>query len=197
MLIQDDRDVSLEVRGPEAGVPTLKQMLYRLVFTVVITCVLIGNPCTDPQQGRIAMASDMFDLFTAEDLTTVTIDQTVYFNTPDGGDAIVTPGIYRILLDEQSGLRFVPIRRNKETLLVQAVKTSHRDTVPSPVAVYLPDETNIPHIVLLLPGGKGLEAVGSFSGVRTRGTGLKLLSNEQLHGAVLEKLRKTMKENPK
>jgi hypothetical protein len=187
------------VRGPEAVILTVKQMLCRLVFTVVILCILAGKTCADPQQGPMVMASDLFDLFTAEDLATITIDQTMYFSMPDGSDVVAAPGIYRILLDEERGLKFIPIKSDKvkEALLVQAVKTSHRDNIPAPVAVYLPDEENIPHIVLLLPGGTGLEAVGSFSEVRTRGTAPPLLSLEQVHNAVLEKLKKAKNAAPK
>ena len=86
--------------------------------------------------------------------------------------------------------------KKKEAFLVQAVPTNHRDKIPSPVALYIPDEENIPHIVLLLPGGKGLEAIGSFSEVRTRGTASPLLSLERVHNAVLEKLRKAKKATP-
>jgi hypothetical protein len=147
----------------------------------------------------MVMASDLFDLFTAEDLATVTIDQTVYFSTPDGSDVIAAPGIYRILLDEERGLRFIPIKRDKDkgAFLVQALQTNHRDSISAPVAVYLPDEENIPHVVLLLPGGTGLEAIGSFSDVRARGSTAPLLSPEQVHNAVLEKLRKAKNAAPK
>jgi hypothetical protein len=44
---------------------------------------------------------------------------------------------------------------------------------------------------------KGFDAVGSFSSVRTRSSTLQLLSYELLPGAVLEKLKKTMKETLK
>jgi len=195
MLIQMTEMCICGVRGPEAVVSTVKQMLCRLVFAVVILCILAGKTCADPQQGPMATASDLFDLFTAEDLATITIDQTVYFSMPDGSDVVAAPGIYRILLDEERGLRFIPIKSDKAkgALLVQALKTMHRDSIPAPVAVYLPDEENIPHIVLLLPGGTGLEAVGSFSEVRTRGTAPPLLSPKQVHDALLKKLNKTKK----
>jgi hypothetical protein len=184
------------VRGPEAVILTVKQMLCRLVFTVVILCILAGKTCVDPPGPMLAL-SELFEFLTAEDLATITIDQTVYFSMPDGSDVVAAPGIYRILLDEERGLRFIPIKSNKGAFLVQALATSHQDTIPSPVAVYIPDEANIPHIVLLLPGGTGLEAIGSFSDVRARGSTAPLLSPEQVHNAVLEKLRKAKNAAPK
>jgi hypothetical protein len=146
----------------------------------------------------LPVASELFEFLTAEDLTTVNIDQTVYFSKPDGSDVIAEPGMYRILLDERKRMRLIPIKNNKKkkTLLVQAAPTTHRDKIPSPVALYIADEENIPHIVVLLPGGNGHEAVGSFSEVRTRGSIPRLLAPEQLHDAVIEKVRKAKRAMP-
>ena len=175
-----------------------RSMLYSMIFPLILSYSLVCEAGAVMHERPLLVASEFFDLLTAEDLATITFDQTVHFSRPDGIDVIAAPGIYRILVDKLRGLRLIPIKNNKEkeAVLVQAVPTNHRDKIPSPVALYIPDEENIPHIVLLLPGGTGLEAIGSFSEVRTRGTAPPLLSPEQVHNAVLEKLRKAKNATP-
>ena len=177
---------------------SMRSMLCSLVCTLALSYALVCDAGAELHEMSLLVASEFFDLLTAEDLATITFDQTVYFSRPDSIDVIAAPGIYRILVDQLRGLRLIPIKNNKEkeAVLVQAVPTNHRDKIPSPVALYVADEENIPHIVLLLPGGTGLEAVGSFSEVRTRGTAPPLLSLEQVHNAVLEKLRKAKSATP-
>jgi hypothetical protein len=175
-----------------------RSMLYSLICPLVLSYSLVCEAGAVMHERPLPVATELFDFLTAEDLTTITIDQPVYFSKPDGIDVIAATGIYRILLDEGGRMRLIPIKNNKkkEAFLVQAVQTNHRDKIPSPVALYIPDEENIPHIVLLLPGGNGLEAVGSYSEVRARGTALPLLPLEQVHNAVLEKLSKAKKTTP-
>ena len=171
---------------------SMRSMLYSLFCPLALSYALVCNAAAESHEMPLPVASELFEFLTAEDLTTITLDQTVYFSKPDGIDLIAAPGIYRIVLDDRRRMRLIPIKNNKkkEAFFVQAVPTNHRDKIPSPVALYLADEENIPHIVLLLPGGTGLEAIGSFSEVRTRGTAPPLLSLEQVHNAVLEKLKK-------
>lgn len=52
--------------------------------------------------------------------------------------------------------------------MLEALPIHHNETLKDPKALLQLGETNEPHIVLLLPGGRGLEAIGSISGVRTR-----------------------------
>ena len=175
----------------------VRSMFFSLLCALGLSYILVCDAGAAKHEV-LPVATDLFEFLTAEDLTTVTIDQTVYFSKPDGIDVIAAPGIYRILLDERSRMRLIPIKNNKKkkAFLVQAVPTTHRDKIPSPVALYIADEENIPHIVLLLPGGNGHEAVGSFSEVRTRGSIPRLLTPDQLHDAVLQKLRKAKNPTP-
>jgi hypothetical protein len=177
---------------------SMRSMLYSLFYPLALSYALVCNAAAESHEMPLPVASELFEFLTAEDLTTITLDQTVYFSKPDGNNAVAPPGIYRLLLDDRKRMRLIPVKNNekKAALLVQSVPTNHLDTIPSPVALYIPDEENIPHIVLLLPGGKGLDAVGSFSEVRTRSTAPPLLSPEQLHTAVLEKIRKAKTATP-
>jgi hypothetical protein len=51
------------------------------------------------------------------------------------------------------------------------------------------DDEKFPHVVLLLPGGQGLEAVGSYDGSRARGLrGLQLTPSEKIQKALKKKM---------
>jgi hypothetical protein len=98
--------------------------------------------------------------------TTVTLEKTTHFLTTDGSDVVVKPGIYAVEAAEE-WLRLIPGER-KDALLLEAMRTQHDENLKAAKAVSQPGEADEYRIVLLLPGGKGLEAIGSVSGVRSR-----------------------------
>lgn len=114
--------------------------------------------------GTMVMAQEM------PTSTTITVEETIYFIAPDGGDAVVIPGTYRVEHDEESRLRLIP-GEGKAAVLLQATPISHEENLASPAILLVPEELeeDIHHMVLLLPGGKGFNARGSYSQVRTRG----------------------------
>ncbi len=99
---------------------------------------------------------------------TVLLDRTVYFTSPDGTDAVVPPGAYRVEAADESRLRLIS-GEGKERLVIQAQAGTYREDLLSPGALSFPMEEDAHHLILLQPGGKSLEAIGSHSGVRTRG----------------------------
>jgi len=106
--------------------------------------------------------------FAAEPIggATVTLDQTIHFLATDGSDVVIPPGTYRIEETEE-WLRVIPGER-REAWLLEAIRTKHEETIDAPVAFSTPGENDQQHMVLLLPGGTGLESIGSISGVRSR-----------------------------
>jgi hypothetical protein len=54
-------------------------------------------------------------------------------------------------------------------MLVDALSITHETDIAEPVALYVRDDEQFPHVVLLLPAGQGLEAAGSYDGSRARG----------------------------
>ena len=100
----------------------------------------------------------------------VSVNKTIHFVAPDGGEAVVAPGEYRLRAAD-SALELVPAGGEQaDALLIAAVPISH-GSVSSPTGLSLEGvEADRHHLVLLLPGGQGLEAVGSYSGLRTRGS---------------------------
>ena len=141
----------------------VRSMLFSLLCALVLSYALVCDAAAVLYEIPLPVASELFEFLTAEDLTTITFDQTVYFSKPDGIDVVAAPGLYRSVLDEQKGMQLIPIKDNKrkKAYLVQAVPTNHRDKITSPLALYIPDEENIPHILLLLPGGNGVLSVRS------------------------------------
>jgi hypothetical protein len=59
--------------------------------------------------------------------------------------------------------------------------------------LYIQDEEQFPHIVLLLPGGKGFEAVGSYDGIRSRGKVSAGLTESQILRALTQKMKNRVK----
>jgi hypothetical protein len=55
-------------------------------------------------------------------------------------------------------------------VVIDAVNFTHQQTVESPVPVTVPDpeQPDVLHLALLFPGGTGLNAIGTYSGVKPR-----------------------------
>jgi hypothetical protein len=94
------------------------------------------------------------------------LDQAIHFLSTDGSDVLIQPGTYIVEAAEE-WLRVIPGER-REAWLLEAILTKHEETLDAPVAFSTPGEDDQQHMVLLLPGGTGLEAIGSISGVRSR-----------------------------
>lgn len=110
----------------------------------------------------------------SEDPTAITLVRPVHFLAPDGSDVFVQPGIYRVE-SADPGLQLIPAEGNARLLGAEA--GTHDEEVKAPLAVSLASEEeefkDLHLVMLLLPGGQSLEAVGSYSGVRERGLPIK------------------------
>jgi len=120
-------------------------------------------------------------------LTTIVLETPVHFTASDGSDVLAAPGSYRVEAGEPSQVRLTPLD-DKPPLLVQGLPMNYGQEVSSPVALSLPgDEEDSHHVVLLLPGGTGLDAAGSLSAVRARGSLFPLLSQAQVQAALAQR----------
>ena len=99
------------------------------------------------------------------DSATVTIDQSVHFIPADGSTVVIDPGQYLVEVAEE-WLRLIPEER-RDALLLKALPTAHQEAVTQPMARFITREEAQYSLVLLLPGGKGMEALGSVTGVRS------------------------------
>ncbi len=107
--------------------------------------------------------------------TTVTFEKAIHFLTTDGSDVLVKPGTYQF---EAAGewLRLIPGER-RDALLLDAQQSTHQEQIQEATAVSTVGEDDEHILALLLPSGESLEAIGSYSGARSRavlsGTRLK------------------------
>ena len=111
--------------------------------------------------------------------TTITLEQAGHFLSTDGSDVFIQPGTYVIEAAEE-WLRVIPGER-REAWLLEAIRTKHEESLDVPIAFSTTGENDQHHMVLLLPGGTGLESIGSISGVRSRrGTPQRRLTQAQI-----------------
>jgi hypothetical protein len=56
----------------------------------------------------------------------------------------------------------------RDTLLLQAQHSRHEESVAEPIALSIPSDQDLHHIVVLLPSGESLVAIGNYSGIQSR-----------------------------
>jgi len=110
----------------------------------------------------------------------VTLEQSVHFTTAEGSDVVLDAGPYTVEAAEE-WLRVTPSGGQAvEALLLEARSATHDQSLTAPLALSAQGEQpDTYHLALLLPDGKRLEAVGTYSGIRSRGT-LSLLTIQRL-----------------
>ncbi len=113
-------------------------------------------------------ATDHASKPSATDLTTVTLEQTLHFQSADGSDTVLAPGDYRLAHAGADGLLFQT--SDGRTVPVGARAFPHDLPVRNQVAMLIPQGEDDWHVVLLLENGSGLDALGSPSAVRSRAT---------------------------
>lgn len=96
------------------------------------------------------------------------IENTVHFMAPDGNDVVVPPGRYAVESPANAQLRFVP-DTGGESRTVVAASRQYDLAYSAPVALSMPYEDGMHHVMLVFPDGTVLDAVGSPSEVITRG----------------------------
>jgi hypothetical protein len=119
----------------------------------------------------------------APERLTVTLDKPAHFLTPDGGDVVLTAGEYTAKSHGEKSIQVTAIGSGEMNTL-QAEAGTHEQQVSSPTPMAVASEEDVVHIVLLMPGGTTLDAIGTLSGVRTRGQMFIPLPPQPLAGAM-------------
>jgi hypothetical protein len=150
-------------------------MTTRTALTLIMTMFTLISSMEDRSLAAAAVSG----------APAITLEKTVHFTAPDGSDVQVPAGAYRV---EQAGdkqLRLLPTT-GQPPVDLQATAIPHEESLSSPLAAAVLEEgqDDQVHLVLVLPGGQALDATGSFSGTRTRGTFSPALSPFQLQSAV-------------
>ena len=157
----------------------------RTSFISALLCLCLWIVTLDHHASCETPSSDVIDLIRAENADTISLAEKVAFISPSGEEISPSPGTYRVQSVGASALRLVPLE-NKEAFVIKAESRKHEEDIGFPVALLAIDEEYLVHVVLLLPEQKGLEAVGSPSRGRHRGSP-ELLTSQQIHEALMRK----------
>ena len=113
------------------------------------------------------------------------LDKPSHFTAADDADVLVAAGIYHIERSTGTQLRLVGTPP-QTTVEIQATMTTHEEVVASPLALVIAEEgqEDVVHLVLLLPDGQGLDAAGTFSGTRSRGSRVQPINRPQMQQAM-------------
>lgn len=106
----------------------------------------------------------------AQDPAQIQLKQVLHFATPNGTDLAVQPGMYRIEQASEAQIRLNPTAGGPP-ILITAEAMPETPQVPVPVALGKLFEPDAYNLILLLPGGTGLQSYGSTSGIQSRGFG--------------------------
>ena len=99
----------------------------------------------------------------------VEFDRELHFLNQDGADVVLSAGSYYVD-PVQGGLRLKSAdQENAEAVIVVAESTTHDQSVEVPEAVSLKEGADQQVVIVLMPEGKALQAVGSSSGIQSRG----------------------------
>ena len=102
--------------------------------------------------------------------TAVEFDKAISFQKPDGEPVQLKAGIYEVAMGSETELKFDPIGAGA-VITVQALPANHDEAIEESKAFLTPSPDNnpdTPHVILWMPDGVALEAIGSYSGVFSR-----------------------------
>ena len=102
-----------------------------------------------------------------QDPAEIQLEREVRFEARGGERVAVAAGTWRVETIGDEALRLVP--EDGRVSSIRARAASHQEELAGPVAISVVAEGDTQHVLLLLPDGTGLEAVGSAGTVATRG----------------------------
>jgi hypothetical protein len=101
---------------------------------------------------------------------TIILEKATHFLSPSGEDVLIQPGTYAV--EQAEGwIQFIPLGgENTDAILLEANHLTHTETVQAPTALSRSESEDELVVALLLPDGTALEALGSYSGIRSKAT---------------------------
>ena len=96
------------------------------------------------------------------------LDRPLHVMTAKGDAVELKPGVYEIgvVLDVQLGLA----KEGQPTVLLHAQRGTYSESITRAMALVIPGQSNVDHLVLLTPDGRRFDAVGFTSEVKSRST---------------------------
>ena len=135
---------------------------HQLIVATVATCLLLGA-CAFRQDAPSTVSTPSTE---SHEAVLIDLDRPLYFMTIDGADTIAPAGSYRVEPAQDAQMRLLPDGR--APILIAADRTTHDIDLSIPFALTFAEQENQPHVLLLMPDGQALDAVGSLSGIRPR-----------------------------
>lgn len=104
---------------------------------------------------------------------TITFDQPVHFLASGDENVVVQPGTYEVLPGEKSLTLKHSDAQDSSEIVVSANMGKHAERIESPLVSIIPGkDEDVIHLLMFLEDKTIMEAIGSYSGVRTRIIGL-------------------------
>jgi len=100
----------------------------------------------------------------------IVLDKPVHFSAPDGTDVPVQAGEF-VIVSADTVLTLFQVGK-EEPIVIGVRASTHDENVETPTVLSAPEESpdeDTHHLVVLLPGGKSFDAVGTYSGIKPRG----------------------------
>ena len=130
---------------------------------------------------------------------TVEVEHPAFFMSAEGKDVLVAPGTYTLEKTGDKNLTLLPLEGDQPApVIIHGQDTTHEEKLKALTGLAFPGEKeDAYHIVLLLPDGKGVQANGTYSGVRSRAVTQLRLSPSQFKSRVQLSRRPVIRVNPK
>ena len=138
--------------------------MNRIIVLALILLVTVGCASEGPG-GTAGWHSDGF----ARSLlfTTIALDKPAYFPTTEGAPLLLPVGQYIVDSVDDAHLRLSP-EDATAPLVIAAASQTHEIDIPVPLVLAFAEKEDEPHVLLLLPDGRALDAIGSFTGIQSR-----------------------------
>lgn len=163
-------------------------LLSRILAAFLVVAVPALACAESGGQATVDTRLDTLELLEAEELEAITLDRPLYFISEKDEQISVPPDRYHVVQREEDSVIRLISKDDETAIDIPCSTTIHTDDIPVPVALSVPEKETGMHVMLLLPGGKGLEAMGLFTPMLPRGEFLPLLMPSQIHQALLKKI---------
>jgi hypothetical protein len=147
----------------------------------VIALILVGStfgqsqgtltsPLPDPSQtAEISMGSMKLEF---------PGDRPLHFIDIDGNDVLVQPGLYDVRL--RGGDTIILSDDESRVVAIQGQPTRHEQRLSEPTLLGEQTTADEVHLLVLMPAGDAVDAVGTYSGIRQRATRPSVFSTTQI-----------------
>ncbi len=135
-------------------------------YGALVLVLLLMTGCVSERPAHIADA-DGSVMVPALYFTTIAVEKPAHFPTTEGATQLIPIGQYVVDSVDNAHLRLSP-NDAPTPLVIAAALQSHDIDIPSPLVLAFAEREDEPHVLLLLPDGRALDAIGSFTGIQSR-----------------------------